>query len=108
MGINDGMHEFLMYHLGVCGVDLLYNTSSNWLTVIDTSGPCLSLPPFLFDRLMTHVPVDCPFRVGEPSRGQLCAPRRSGAPSTLPALHFRLADDQAPQPPQLSLPLERL
>ena len=25
--------------LQVCGVDLLYNASSNWLTVIDTSGP---------------------------------------------------------------------
>jgi len=28
--VNDGTHEFLLYHFSVCGVDLLYDTSSNW------------------------------------------------------------------------------
>jgi hypothetical protein len=104
--VNDGMNEFLIYHPKVCGVDLLYNTSSNWLTVIDTSGPCLSLPPFLFDRLMTHIPVKCPFTIGQSSDGKLCAPRREG--TLLPALYFALADEGMPKPRQLSLPLERL
>lgn len=73
---NDGTYEFLMYHPTVCGVDLLYNTSSNWLVIVDTSGPCLSLPAFLFDRLMVQLPVSCPFEQGQPSQGQLCSPRR--------------------------------
>lgn len=108
--INDGMHEFLLYHPEVCGVDLLYNTSSNWLTVIDTSGPCLTLPPFLFDRLRTRVSLDCPFKPGEKSLGRLCSPKRfPGAKGpTLPPLHFALEDVQDPEPPRLHLALERL
>jgi len=111
--VNDGMHEFLMYHPQVCGVDLLYSTSSNWLSVIDTSGACLSLPAFLFDRLRTHIPIACPFVPGESAAGRLCSPVRSGgSPSRkarlLPALYFRLNDVQDPQPPWLYLPLERL
>jgi len=108
--INDGMHEFLLYHPEVCGVDLLYNTSSNWLTVIDTSGPCLTLPPFLFDRLRTRVQLDCPFKPGEKSLGRLCSPKRfPGAKGpTLPALHFALEDAQETEPPRLHLALERL
>eukprot|EP00931_Biecheleriopsis_adriatica_P094207 TRINITY_DN6788_c0_g1_i2.p1 TRINITY_DN6788_c0_g1~~TRINITY_DN6788_c0_g1_i2.p1 ORF type:complete len:377 (-),score=83.46 TRINITY_DN6788_c0_g1_i2:51-1181(-) len=107
--INDGMHELLIFRPQVCGVDLLYNSSSNWLTVIDTSGPCLALPPFLFDRMMTHVPMDCPFQLGEKSSGRLCSPRRGPSNNmTLPALSFQLADAQEPSPPSVSLPLERL
>mmetsp|Transcript_97418 Transcript_97418/g.275506 ORF Transcript_97418/g.275506 Transcript_97418/m.275506 type:complete len:539 (-) Transcript_97418:125-1741(-) len=111
--LNDGMHEFLIYRPSVCGVDLLYNTSSNWLAVIDTSGPCLAMPPFLFDRLMTQLPVVCPFELGEASRGRLCSPRRGiqglGADKVvLPTLYFQLEDDQDPAPPKVALPLERL
>mmetsp|Transcript_111553 Transcript_111553/g.221774 ORF Transcript_111553/g.221774 Transcript_111553/m.221774 type:complete len:255 (+) Transcript_111553:1-765(+) len=105
------MHEFLLYRPEVCGVDLLYNTSSNWLTVIDTSGPCLTLPPFLFDRLRTRVPLDCPFEPGEVSLGRLCSPKRfpsAKAGPTLPPLHFALEDSQEPEPPRLHLALERL
>mmetsp|Transcript_13168 Transcript_13168/g.29019 ORF Transcript_13168/g.29019 Transcript_13168/m.29019 type:complete len:530 (+) Transcript_13168:71-1660(+) len=106
---SDGMHEFLIYHPQVCGVDLLYNISSNWLVVIDTSGPCLTLPSFLFDRVVTHIPVTCPFHIGENSLGRLCTPRRdSGANVSLPSLLFQLEDDQEPGPPRLHLPLERL
>lgn len=106
--VNDGMHEFLIYRPELCGVDLLYNTSSNWLAVIDTSGPCLALPPFLFDRLMTHAPVDCPFPLGSPSFGRLCSPRRAGAQDMLPAMSFTLADITDAKLNSLSLPLERL
>jgi len=104
---NDGMHEFLMYHLSACGVDLLYNTSSAWLTVIDTSGPCLTLPGFLFDRLRSHVPMDCPFPQGGKAWGRFCSPRRGGA-ETLPALSFQLEDVSDTPAPKLHLPLERL
>jgi hypothetical protein len=123
--LNDGMHEFLMFHPSVCGVDLLYNTSSNWLTVLDTSGPCLSLPQFLFDRLRTHIPVDCPFELGKPSAGRLCSPLRGARkegwaaaersdgfggppPPALPALRFQLQDVGTPAPRDVYLPLERL
>lgn len=117
--LNDGMHEFLLYRPSLCGVDLLYNTSSNWLAVIDTSGPCLSMPPFFFDRLMTQIAgfpeaeVDCPFRLGMPSRGQLCSLKRTtaspgGRAVKLPTLYFQLEDDQEPAPPKVPLPLERL
>eukprot|EP00928_Gymnodinium_smaydae_P008639 TRINITY_DN13141_c0_g1_i3.p1 TRINITY_DN13141_c0_g1~~TRINITY_DN13141_c0_g1_i3.p1 ORF type:complete len:580 (-),score=155.85 TRINITY_DN13141_c0_g1_i3:93-1832(-) len=114
--VNDGMHEFLLFNPRLCGVDLLYNTSSNWLAVIDTSGTCLTVPPFLFDRIVTHAPVDCPFEAGEASGGRLCRPRRGGAgasgsstsAATLPVLSFALADEQDPSPARLSLPLERL
>ncbi|CAJ1430011.1 unnamed protein product, partial [Effrenium voratum] len=103
--INDAMHELLIYRPKVCGVDLLYNASSNWLTIIDTSGPCLALPPFLFDRLMTHIPVDCPFKMGEKSYGHLCSPQATG---TLPSLSFQLEDSQEPEPPSVVLSLKRL
>mmetsp|Transcript_49885 Transcript_49885/g.77982 ORF Transcript_49885/g.77982 Transcript_49885/m.77982 type:complete len:516 (+) Transcript_49885:69-1616(+) len=107
--LNDGMYEFLLYHPSICGIDLLYNTSSNWLVVIDTSGPCLALPSFLFDRLRSRVELDCPFGNGELSLGMLCSPRR-GASGTnkLPTLEFALDDAQQPAPPKLTLPLERL
>eukprot|EP00933_Yihiella_yeosuensis_P036679 TRINITY_DN30441_c0_g1_i1.p1 TRINITY_DN30441_c0_g1~~TRINITY_DN30441_c0_g1_i1.p1 ORF type:complete len:577 (+),score=74.77 TRINITY_DN30441_c0_g1_i1:52-1731(+) len=104
---NDGMHEFLIYRPKVCGVDLLYNTSSNWLAIIDTSGPCLAMIPFLFDRIMKHIPVDCPFEWGTKSYGQLCSPRRTQG-ALLPTLSFQLQDSQEPEPPQINLPLERL
>uniref|UniRef100_A0A7S1R2D8 Peptidase A1 domain-containing protein n=1 Tax=Alexandrium catenella TaxID=2925 RepID=A0A7S1R2D8_ALECA len=115
--INDAMSEFLVYHPTVCGVDLLYNTSSNWLTVLDTSGPCLLLPPFLFDRLRKHVPMTCPFAEEEQALGRLCSPRRGDAGPQggplLPAMHFQLEDDRdaAPgiaPPRKLQMPLERL
>lgn len=113
--VNDGMHEFLVYRPHVCGVDLLYNVSSNWLAVIDTSGPCLSAPPFLFDAIMTHIPVLCPFRIGEPSLGRLCSPDRQRSAKTglssnvtLPTLWFQLQDDDDPAPKKVPLPLERL
>jgi len=115
--INDAMSEFLIYHPTVCGVDLLYNTSSNWLTVLDTSGPCLLLPPFLFDRLRAHVPMTCPFAEGNQSLGRLCSPRREDAGPQggllLPALRFQLEDNRdlppgVPPPRVLELPLERL
>merc|ERR1719161_536553 len=110
---NDGMPELLIYHPTLCGVDMLYNTSSNWLTVIDTSGPCLALPPFLYDRFMTRLPVDCPTPPGHPAFGALCSPKRTfngkkASGATLPALYFSLQDDQDPMPPTLALPLERL
>jgi len=108
--VNDGTHEFLLYHFSVCGVDLLYDTSSNWLTVLDTSGPCLSLPPFLFDRLRTWVPMQCSFAIGEPSQGRLCSVPRDadGKRRSLPTLEFKLEDDQDPAPRVLRLPLDRL
>jgi len=107
--VNDGRHELLVFHPEVCGVDLLYNASSNWLTVIDTSGPCLAFPPFLFDRVRTYVPLDCPFGMGEKSEGRLCSPRRGpGQTTKLPTFSFHLQDTQEPKPPKLSLALERL
>jgi len=114
--LNDAMSEFLMYRPSVCGVDLLYNTSSNWLTVLDTSGPCLLLPPFLFDRLRAHLPVTCPFEMGQPSKGRLCSPDRSaggGAAVLLPALSFKLEDVGEPsqgaaEARKVEVPLERL
>merc|ERR1719263_2520213 len=103
------MHEFLMYHPKVCGIDLLYNTSSNWLTVIDTSGPCLTFPAFLFDRLRSRMPLKCPFSEGELSLGRLCTPdREAQGSSKLPNIYFQLEDTGHPQPAQLVLPLERL
>jgi hypothetical protein len=108
--VNDAMHEFLMYRPKVCGIDLLFNTSSNWLTVIDTSGPCLILPSFLFDRLRSRVKLKCPFKEGEKSLGQLCSPERgaAGNVSKLPNLYFQLADEEDLSHPQLVLPLDRL
>lgn len=105
--IDDGMHEMLLYKMEVCGVDLLFNISSNWLTVIDTSGPCLMFPPFLFDRLMTRIPMDCPFGPGEKSLGRLCQPKRNGE-QKLPSLSFAMEDARDPVPSRLNLPLERL
>lgn len=107
--VNDARHELIVYHPEVCGVDLLYNASSNWLAVIDTSGPCLVFPPFLFDRVRTYVPLDCPFAIGEKSEGRLCSPRGGpGQRAKLPTFSFRLQDTAEPEPPKLSLALERL
>lgn len=107
--INDAMHELLIYRPKVCGVDLLYNASSNWLTVVDTSGPCLALPPFLFDRVVTHIPVDCPFGLHEKSFGRLCSPRKvNGERVKLPVFTFSLQDQSEPSPPEVTLALERL
>jgi len=107
--INDAMHELLIYKPKVCGVDLLYNASSNWLTILDTSGPCLSLPPFLFDRLRTHIPMECPFNVREMSRGRLCSPAKvDGQRVKLPSLSFQLEDSREPMPGSVELALERL
>ncbi|CAK9010015.1 unnamed protein product [Durusdinium trenchii] len=105
--INDAMHEMLIYHPKVCGIDLLYNASSNWLTILDTSGPCLAFPPFLFDRLMTHIPVQCPFKRGEKSYGRLCSPQ-AGQRDKLPMLSFQLEDSREPEPSSIHLALERL
>lgn len=107
--INDAMHEMLIYKPKVCGVDLLYNASSNWLTILDTSGPCLSFPPFLFDRLRTHIPVDCPFKQGDMSQGHLCSPAQvDGQRVKLPSLSFQLEDSREPMPSSIDLALERL
>ncbi|CAK0790406.1 unnamed protein product [Prorocentrum cordatum] len=96
---NDALHTFLMFHPTVCGVELLRNVSSHWLVIIDTSGPCLTLPPFIFDSVRAHVPMDCPFEVGEMARGRLCSPRREFTGSTsLPSLRFQL-DPPPPCPP---------
>lgn len=107
--INDAMYEMLMYKPKVCGVDLLYNASSNWLTLLDTSGPCLAFPPFLFDRVMTHIPVECPFKRGEKSQGRLCSPQGpSEGRVKLPSLSFQLEDSREPMPRSIDLALERL
>lgn len=119
----EGMNQFMLYHPTVCGADLLYGRSSNWLAIIDTSGPCLSLPPFFFDSLMTHIPVRCPFAIGERSLGRLCVPDRTRARAStfqtsdgpvtvnvsLPTLWFQLRDERGKSHvPSIPLPLERL
>jgi len=104
--VNDALYEFLAYHPTVCDVDLLYNTSSNWLTIIDTSGPCLVMPAFLFDRLRSRVKLDCPFAEDEDSNGRLCSAPADG--TKLPNLYFQLEDTQATENPTLVLPLDRL
>jgi len=106
--MNDGMHEFLLYHLSLCKVDVLYNVSSSWLVIIDTSGPCLTLPQFLFDRVMSHASVDCPFQQGTKSSGRLCSPRRGPGIDKLPSLSFQLRDVTGEPAPWLHLPMERL
>jgi len=106
---NDGMYLFLIYHPEVCGVDLLHNTSSNWLALVDTSGPCLTLPPFLFERLRAQLSISCPFEPGAPAHGQLCSPQRGPEGRVLlPSFDFRLEDHTEPEPRTLRLPLERL
>jgi len=97
---------FLMYHVSVCGINLLQAVSSNWLAVLVTPSPCLILPPFLFDRLMSRIPAHCPFKIGEPAHGQLCRPGAPRGPvDTLPALSFRLSESDAEDK---LLPLGRL
>jgi len=107
--VGDGWHSMLLYHPSMCGADLLHNMSSMWLAVIDTSGPCLTLPDFLFDRVIAHAPVECPFRPGSKAWGRLCSPRRGlGSGEKLPSISFQLEDVGDAQPPILHLPLERL
>lgn len=107
--INDGRLEFLLFHPKTCGVDLLYNTSSNWLTVLDTAGPCLTLPGFVFDAMMSHVPVTCPFSIGESSNGRLCSPTRVDSGPSLPSFSFTLEDVTLQKKlTELVIPLERL
>jgi len=95
--LNDGLHSGLIYRPELCGVDLLYNESSNWLAVLATSGPCLTLPPVLYDRVIARTALIC-------EGAGLCAVPETSRP--LPALTFRLSED-VDQPP-LSIALEGL
>ena len=54
-----------IFHLSVCGVDILSNYSSHWDTLIDTGAVCLTLPQPFFDNLMSWIPSECVTKVVE-------------------------------------------
>lgn len=99
--VNNGRYEFLMYRPQTCGTDLLYNVSSNWITVIDTRSRCLSLPPFLWDALVAWLgkSVECSMQ-----RGGMC--RVVVPPQSLPSFSFALNDRDHAE--RIELPLEQL
>lgn len=57
---DDALSLFQIYNFEICGSNIMENISSNWLAALDLSSTCLSLPPFLFARLMSWLPLDCP------------------------------------------------
>ncbi|CEM35009.1 unnamed protein product [Vitrella brassicaformis CCMP3155] len=122
--MQDALPQFVLYHPSVCGADLLYNDSSNWVAAVDTGAECLGLPSFIWERLMAWLPVDCPdgkppaqpAKKGERPPPQypvwryrdthptLCSPRKDARP--LPVFQFRLSEDE--EGPRLNIPLESL
>ena len=66
-------HEFPMFHLGACGVDLFSNYSSHWPAVVDTGAACLTLPGEFFDMVMAWAPSEC-FAVDEATGELVDAP----------------------------------
>ncbi|KAK9172746.1 hypothetical protein CmeUKMEL1_15875 [Cryptosporidium meleagridis] len=57
---DDALSLFQIYNFQICGSNIMENISSNWLAALDLSSTCLSLPPFLFAKLMAWLPLDCP------------------------------------------------
>lgn len=57
---DDALSVFQIYDLEVCDSNIMGNISSNWLAALDLSSTCLSLPPFLFLRLVKWLPLECP------------------------------------------------
>ncbi|KAH8583663.1 uncharacterized protein ELE39_003371 [Cryptosporidium sp. chipmunk genotype I] len=57
---DDALSVFQIYNLEVCDSNVMGSISSNWLAALDLSSTCLSLPPFIFARLIKWLPLDCP------------------------------------------------
>lgn len=57
---DDALNTFQLYNPRVCDSMIMENISSNWLAALDLSSTCLSLPPFLFARLVKWLPLECP------------------------------------------------
>ncbi|KAJ1606649.1 hypothetical protein OJ253_2656 [Cryptosporidium canis] len=57
---DDALSVFQVYNLELCDSMITENVSSNWLAALDFSSTCLSLPPFLFARLVKWLPLECP------------------------------------------------
>lgn len=53
----DTFHSLRLYHLQICDVGILGNSTSSWPALIDTGSTCLGMPAALYDRLMTYLPV---------------------------------------------------
>eukprot|EP00164_Ancoracysta_twista_P005452 GFYU01007473.1.p1 GENE.GFYU01007473.1~~GFYU01007473.1.p1 ORF type:complete len:535 (-),score=115.37 GFYU01007473.1:126-1730(-) len=80
-------HQFPMYHLSLCGVDLLRNYSSHWLTVVHTTEECLVLPEEFYNMVLSWLPTTCESKDGMTS----CDIHESPA-FRWPALSFRLTE----------------
>lgn len=53
-------HNFEMYRLAACGVELFENYSSHWTAMVDTGAACLSLPLEFFEMVTAWAPgLDC-------------------------------------------------
>jgi len=102
---NGGTPEFMMYHMEICGADVMGNTSSHWKAVIDTSGPCLTLPTLLYDRVMAQIQLSDPRCINSSDQGDTCVVPTS---TSLPDLTFTLSDIGDPMPQRLTLSLADL
>jgi len=114
---RQGLHQFKLETLSVCGVDMLedYNMKGGrvgWNAIVDTGASCLGLPGDFFDMLVTWLPVECDNIIfstdGEyyPQTGGCSLPYlNEGVNETdLPTLTFTIT----PGGPKLYLPLADL
>ncbi|EEA05146.1 uncharacterized protein CMU_042190 [Cryptosporidium muris RN66] len=56
---EDALNLFQVYNIGVCGINLMQGISSHWTSALDFGSSCLSLPLFLYQRLISWLPVSC-------------------------------------------------
>jgi hypothetical protein len=94
-------YQFPVFDLRICGRSLLYNFTSSWPAIVDTSGACLALPNDILSFLQSHAPIDCPAGSGVHCRHTLPA---SVPVTSLPTLTFRMRETDDP----IAIPLASL
>lgn len=75
---DDALNTFQLYNPKVCESLIMENISSNWLAALDLSSTCLSLPPFMYARLVKWLPLECPEGLIDASRLEMDDGSREG------------------------------
>lgn len=53
-------HDFIMYRVQFCDIDIMANLSMNWISRVDSASACLTLPGELYDNLLSWLKLSVP------------------------------------------------
>eukprot|EP00002_Diphylleia_rotans_P035076 TRINITY_DN7608_c0_g1_i1.p1 TRINITY_DN7608_c0_g1~~TRINITY_DN7608_c0_g1_i1.p1 ORF type:complete len:417 (+),score=62.33 TRINITY_DN7608_c0_g1_i1:85-1335(+) len=100
----DYHYSLQVFHLSMCGVDLLSNYSSHWRVAFDSGAECLALPSTFLRMIEAWAPIDCQTGVCYYRKDDHGSTSQDVDHNAIPPLLFQLSENG----PQYTLLLGKL